>query len=86
LLDLILSNAEEEQENYWGKLNKETLTYFWKEFENNGKLKLRCIDELALLFVYIFGRMLLTIGLENTKKSLNYLVCHMISRHKKLAF
>jgi hypothetical protein len=65
----ILSNAEEEKENYsWVKLNKETLTYFWKEFKNEGKHKLRCIGELALLFVHIFGRMLLTIGLENTKK------------------
>ena len=67
-LYLILSDAEEEQENYWVKLNKETLTYFWKEFENDGKHKLQCIGELALLFVRIFGRMLLTIGLENTKK------------------
>jgi hypothetical protein len=82
---LILSNAEEENKNYWMKLNKETLTYFWKEFKNKGKHKLWCIGELALLFAHIFGKMLLTIGLENTKKYSNYLVCHMISRHKKLA-
>jgi hypothetical protein len=63
----ILSDAEEEQEKYWVKLNKETLTYFWNEFEDDGKHKLPCIGELALLFACIFGRMLLTIGLENTK-------------------
>ncbi len=43
LLYSIISNAENEKENYWVKLNKETLTYFWKEFENDGKHKLRCI-------------------------------------------
>jgi hypothetical protein len=58
-LYLILSNAEEEQEDYWVKLNKEMLTYFWKEFENDGKHKAKICS--------------------------NYLVCHMISRHKKLA-
>jgi hypothetical protein len=84
-LYLILSNAEEEQENYLVKLNKEMLTNFWKEFENDGKHKSQCIGELTLLFVHIFGRMLLTIGLENTKKCSNYLVCHMILRHIKLA-
>jgi hypothetical protein len=63
-----LSNAENEKENYWVKLNKETLTYFWKEFENDGKHKSQCIGELAILSVCIFGRMLLTVGLENTKK------------------
>jgi hypothetical protein len=51
---LILSDAENEQENYWVKLNKETLTYFWKEFKNDGKHKSWCIGELALLFVDIF--------------------------------
>jgi hypothetical protein len=65
---LIVSNAEEEQENYWVKLNKETLAYFWNKFEDDGKLKSCCIVELALLFICIFGRMLLTVGLENTKK------------------
>jgi hypothetical protein len=80
----ILSDAENEKENYWVKLNKEMLTYFWKEFENDGKHKWLCIGELAILFVRIFGRMLLTVGLDNTKKSSNYLVCHMIWRHKKL--
>ena len=50
------------------KLNKETLTYFWKEFEDDGKHKSRCIGELALLVVRVFGRMLLTVGLEHTKK------------------
>jgi hypothetical protein len=70
----ILSNAENEQENYWVKLNKEMLTYFWKEFKNDGKHKLRCIGELALLFVCIFGRMLLTVGLENTKKMFKLLL------------
>jgi hypothetical protein len=49
-------DTEKEQENYWVKLNKETLTYFWKEFENNGKHKLQCIGELPLLFVCIFGQ------------------------------
>jgi hypothetical protein len=73
----IVSNTENEKENNWVKLNKEMLTYFWKEFENDGKLKSWCIVELAILFVHIFGRMLLTIGLENTKKCSN--------RHKKLA-
>jgi hypothetical protein len=73
LLYLILSNAEVEQENYFVKLNKEMLTYFWKEFENDGKHKLQCIGELAILFECIFGRMLLTIGLENTKKMLKLL-------------
>jgi hypothetical protein len=68
LLYSILSNAENEKENFWVKLNKETLTYFWKEFENDGKHKLQCIGELAILFVCIFGRMLLTVRLENTKK------------------
>jgi hypothetical protein len=58
-LYLILSDAEEEQEGYWVKLDKEMLTYFWKEFENNGKHK--------------------------SKICSNYLVRHMISRHKKLA-
>ncbi len=53
-LYLILSDAENEQENYWVKLNKETLTYFWKEFKNDGKHKSWCIGELALLFVDIF--------------------------------
>jgi hypothetical protein len=67
------------------KLNEEILTYFWKEFKNDGKHKSQCIGELALLFVCIFGRMLLTVALENTKKCSNYLVHHMISRHKKLA-
>jgi hypothetical protein len=81
---LILSDAENEKDNYWVKLNKEMLTYFWKEFENDGKHKWLCIGELAILFVRIFGRMLLTVGLDNTKKSSNYLVCHMIWRHKKL--
>jgi hypothetical protein len=68
LLYSILSDPENEKENYWVKLNKETLTYFLKEFKNDGKHKLRCIGELALLFVHIFGRMLLTVGLENMKK------------------
>jgi hypothetical protein len=36
-------------------------------FEKDGKHKSCCIGELALLFVCIFGRMLLTVGLENTK-------------------
>jgi hypothetical protein len=83
LLYPILSDAKEKKENYWMELNKETLAYFWKEFENDGKHKSQCIGELALLFVNIFGRMLLTIGLENTKKCSNYLVCHMISRNEK---
>jgi hypothetical protein len=60
-------DAKEEKENYWMKLNKETLTYFWKEFKNHGMHKLWCIGELALLFVHIFGRMLLTIRLKYTK-------------------
>jgi hypothetical protein len=64
---LIISDAENEKEHYWVKLNKETLTYFWKEFKNDGKHKLWCIGELTILFVHIFGRMLLTVGLENTK-------------------
>jgi hypothetical protein len=63
----ILSDAKEEKENYWKKLNKETLTYFWKEFENNGKHKSQCIGEGVFHFVCIFGRMLLTIGLAYTK-------------------
>jgi hypothetical protein len=85
LLYSIISDAENEKENYWVKLNKETLTYFWKEFENDGKHKLWCIGEQAILFVHIFGRILLTFGLENTKKCSNYLVHHMMSRYKKLA-
>jgi hypothetical protein len=68
-----LSKAEEEQENYWMKLNKEALSYFWNEFEDDGKHKLCCIDELALLFVCQFGRMVLTVGLENAKKMLKLL-------------
>jgi hypothetical protein len=56
-----LSKAEEEQENYWMKLNKQALSYFWNEFKDDGKHKLHCIDELALLFVRIFGRMDLTV-------------------------
>jgi hypothetical protein len=64
----VVSATENEKENYWVKLNKETLTYFWKEFEYDSKHKLWCIGELAILFVRIFGRMLLTVGLENTKK------------------
>jgi hypothetical protein len=44
------------------------LTYFWKEFKNDGKHKSWCIGELAILFVCILGIMLLTVGLENTKK------------------
>ncbi len=51
LLYLIISNTENEKENYWVKLNKEMLTYFWKEFENDGKHKSQCIGELAILFV-----------------------------------
>jgi hypothetical protein len=58
LLYLILSDAEEEQKNYWVKLNKEMLTYFWKEFKNDSKHKSWCIGKLDLLFVCIFGRML----------------------------
>jgi hypothetical protein len=64
----IISDAVEEQENYWVKLNKEMLTYFWKEFEDDGKHKSRCIGELALLIVHVFGRMLLTVGLKHTQK------------------
>jgi hypothetical protein len=56
LLYFILLDTEKEQENYWVNLDKETLTYFWKEFKNNGKHKLRCIGELPLLFVCIFGK------------------------------
>jgi hypothetical protein len=67
-LYLIISDAEEEQENYWVKLNKEMLTYFWKEFEDDGKHKLRCFGELALLVIHVFGRMLLTVGLKQTQK------------------
>jgi hypothetical protein len=78
-----LSNAEEEQENYLVKLNKEMLTNFWKEFENDGKHKSWCIGELTLLFVHIFGRMLLTIGLENTKKMFKLLgMPYDIEAHK----
>jgi hypothetical protein len=72
-LHLIISNAQEEQENYWVKLNKEMLTYFWKEFEDNGKHKLHCIGELALLVIHVFGRMLLTVGLKHTQKMFNLL-------------
>jgi hypothetical protein len=43
------------------KLNKEALAYFWNEFEDDSKHKLCCIGELALLFVHIFGRILLTL-------------------------
>jgi hypothetical protein len=49
-------------------LKKETLTYFWNEFKDDGKHKSCCIGELALLFIHVFDRMLLTVGLENTKK------------------
>jgi hypothetical protein len=66
------------------KLNKETWAYFWNKFEDDGKLKSCCIGELVLLFICIFGRMLLTVGLENTKCT-NYLVCHMMLRNKKVA-
>jgi hypothetical protein len=50
------------------KLKKETLAYFWIEFKDDGKCKSCCIGALALLFICIFGRMLLTVGLENIKK------------------
>jgi hypothetical protein len=63
----ILSEAEEEQAKYWVKLNKDALTFFWNEFEDDGKHKLHCIGELALLFICIFGRMVITVGLENAK-------------------
>jgi hypothetical protein len=43
LLHPILLDATEEKENYWMKLNKETLAYFSKEFKNNSKHKLQCI-------------------------------------------
>jgi hypothetical protein len=82
-LYLIISNAEEEQENYWVKLNKQMLTYFWKEFKDDGKHKSRCIGELALLIVRVFGRMLLTLGLNHTKKCSNYLVCHTMLKKKR---
>jgi hypothetical protein len=82
-LYLIVFNAKEEEENYWVKLNKETLAYFWNKFEDDGKYKSCCIGELALLFMLLFGKMLLIIGLENMKKCFNYLVCHMILRNKK---
>jgi hypothetical protein len=68
LLYSILSGAEEEEENYWVKLNKEALTYFWNEFKDDGKHKLCCIGELALHFIRVFGRILLTVGLGNIKK------------------
>jgi hypothetical protein len=67
----ILSKEEEEQENYWMKLNNKEA--FWNEFKDDGKHKLHCIAELALLFVHIFGRMVLTVGLENAKKLLKLL-------------
>jgi hypothetical protein len=82
---LIISNAEEEQDNYWVKLNKETLTYFWKEFKDDDKHKSHCIGELACLVIRIFGRMLLTVWLKHTKKYSNYLVCHTMLKNKKLA-
>jgi hypothetical protein len=66
-LYLIALDAKEEEENYWVKLNKEALAYIWNEFKDDSKHKSCCIGELTLLFVCIFGRMLVTIGLKNTK-------------------
>jgi hypothetical protein len=50
------------------KLNKEMLTYLWKEFKDDSKHKLHCIGELALLVIHVFGRMLLIVGLKHTQK------------------
>jgi hypothetical protein len=50
LLYLILSNTENEKENYWVKLNKESLTYFWKEFKNDGKHK---SQSPSFLYIYL---------------------------------
>jgi hypothetical protein len=49
------------------KLNKEMLTYFLHEFKDDGKHKLHCIGDLHFFLNIYLERMLLTIGLENTK-------------------
>jgi hypothetical protein len=63
-------NTKEEEENYCIKPNKEMLAYFGNKFKDDSsyKHKSHCIGDLALLFVNIFGRMLLTVRLENMKK------------------